>query len=286
MAEQKIDDPLFDYKTYRFGRSKQIFRGPQPSLRGDYFAFLGTSHTFGRFVDTPYPTLIGEELSTGSLNLGTDGAGPGFFLSDPEILRAANGALLTVVQAMSASNLSNRMYSVRPRRNGRLHEISDLLMGIYPEVDFDRFSFVNVMLRHLAGIDQNRFRLVINEMKNAWTGRMQTLLATIESPTILFWFSQRAPEDVEADSHKASAENYPHFVDRAMVDAVTKLAEGYVECVSSAGFPHDLTLDGRTVLFRPSGEPINENREFPSPDMHKQAAEVLSPEIERVLASD
>lgn len=283
MAELTIDDPLFDYKAYRFGRSKQVFRGPLPNLRQDYLAFLGASHTFGRFVDVPFPTILGDEMSTGTLNLGTEGAGPGFFLSDPEILRAANGASVCVVQAMSAAAISNRMFSVRPRRNGRLHEVSDLLMGVYPEVDFDRFSFVNVMLRHLASVDEDRFRLVVNEMKNAWTGRMQTLLATIETQTVLLWFSQRAPEDSEADSHKADAEKYPHFVDRAMIDAVRPIADAYVECTSTSGFPHDLTIDGRAVLFRPSGEPINENREYPSPDMHEQAATALKPEIERLL---
>jgi hypothetical protein len=283
MAEIQIDDPLFDYKIYRFGRRRQIFRGPQPDLRGDYVCFLGGQHTFGRFAEQPYPTLVGEDLVVGSLNLGTDGAGPGFFLSDPEILRAVNGSQACVIQAMSASAISNRMYSVRPRRNARLSGVSDLLTGLFPDVDFDKFSFVHGMLRHLARTDEDRFRLVLNEMKNAWIGRMQTLLNSAETKTVLFWFSQRSPDDGEADAPTSPADKYPHYVDRAMIDAVKGAADFYIECTTSVGLPHDLRVDGRTVLFRPSGEPIDSNRELPSPEMHQQAADALLPVLERIL---
>ena len=282
MSEHQIDDPLFDYKVYRFGRSRQIFRGPQPDLRGRYLAFIGGSNTFGRYNDTPYPDLIGERTGQTILNLGTDGAGPGFFLGDPEVLRTAMDAELTVVQVMCASSTANRMFAVRPRRNLRLHTISDLLAGIYPEVDFSRFSFTKGMLKHLHALDASRFKLVANEMKNAWIGRMQTLLSTIETKTLLFYMSERDPDDVSPPSGDITDMKYPQFVDRAMLDAVKPAADAYVECITSAGMPQDLRVDGHAVLFRPSGEPINENSEFASPEMHTAAAEALMPEIERL----
>ena len=282
MAEQTIDDPLFDYKLYRFGRSRQVFRGPQPDLRGKYVSSLGGSNTFGRFTDQPYPQMLGERLGVTALNLGTEGAGPGFFLSDPEILRTASDSSLCIVQAMCASTLSNRMFSVRPRRNSRLHAVSDLLIGIFPEVDFSRFSYVNALLRHLQSIDENRFKLVVNEMKNAWIGRTQTLLSSLETKTILFWFSQRAPEDPEQEI--GAPENYPQFVDRAMIDAVRSAADGYVECITSKGLPQDLTIDGKTVLYRPSGEPVDQNHEFPSPEMHTSAADALTDIVRQHLS--
>lgn len=283
MAEHQIDDPLFDYKIYRFGRTRQIFRGPQPDLRGRYLGFIGGSSTFGRYSETPYPDLIGQETGQTVLNLGTDGAGPGFFLGDPEVLRTAMDAELTVVQVMCATATSNRMFAVRPRRNLRLHTISDLLAGIYPEVDFSRFSFTKGMLKHLYGLDQTRFKLVANEMKNAWIGRMQTLLSTIETKTLLFYMSERDPDNMTTPSGDITDMKYPQFVDRAMLDAVKPAADGYVECISSAGMPQDLRVDGHPVLFRPSGEPISENFEFASPEMHKQAAKALLPEIERLV---
>ena len=141
-------------------------------MRGRYLAFIGGSSTFGRYTDTPYPDLIGQQTGQTVLNLGTDGAGPGFFLGDPEVLRTAMDADLTVVQVMCASATANRMFAVRPRRNLRLHTISDLLAGIYPEVDFSRFSFTKAMLKQLHALDETRFKLIANEMKNAWIGRM------------------------------------------------------------------------------------------------------------------
>jgi len=275
------DDPLFDYKLYRYGRSRQVFRGPVPDLRGGYVAFLGGSGTFGRFTDCPYPDLLGTALGRAALNLGTEGAGPGFFLADPEVARAASDSAVCVVQAMCASAISNRMFTIRPRRNSRLHAVSDLLAGIFPEVDFTRFAYVPAMLKHLHAVDDHRFRLVANEMRNAWIGRTQTLLATLEARTILFWFSQRVPEEGSMDF--ADHANYPQFVDRAMLDAVRTAADGYAECISIAGLPQDLTIEGETVLYRPSGDPIDENREFPSPEMHAAAAEALRPEILRLL---
>ena len=282
MAEHQIDDPLFDYKIYRFGRTPQVFRGPQPDLRDHYIAFIGGSNTFGRYNDSPYADQIGDRIGRTVLNLGTDGAGPGFFLGDPEVLRSAMDADLTIVTVMCAPATSNRMFAVRPRRNLRLHTISDLLAGIYPEVDFSRFSFTKGMLKHLHALDESRFKLVVNEMKNAWIGRMQTLLSTIETKTLLFYLSERDPDDISTPSGDITDMKYPQFVDRAMLDAVKPAADGYVECVTSAGMPQDLRVDGHAVLFRPTGEPINENTEFASPEMHAAATEALMPEIQRL----
>lgn len=281
MAEQQVDDPLFDYKLYRYGRSRQVFRGPQPDLRGGYLCFLGGSNTFGRFTDMPYSHEVGDRMRLTPLNLGTEGAGPGFFLSDPEVLRAASDAKVCVIQVMCASALSNRMFSVRPRRNTRIHAVSDLLVGIYPEVDFSRFSFVHAMLKYLRNLDENRFKLISNEMKNAWIGRTQTLLSAIETKTVLFWFSQRSPDD--PNGNLGGAADYPHFVDRSMIDSVVPSADSYVECVTTQGLPQSLMIDGKTVLYRPSGEPLNENRDLPSPEMHTAAAEVLIPSIQQLV---
>lgn len=283
MVDQRVDDTLFDYKLYRFGQMQQVFRGPVPDLGGRYVAFLGGSGTFGRYSEEPYADLVGQSLGLRYANFGAEGAGPTFFLSDPEVMSVASDARLAIVQVMPASALSNRMFSVRPRRNGRLHAASELLSGIYPEIDFSRFSHVRGMLRHLARIEDNRFRLVVNEMRNAWIARTHMLLANIQTRTLLFWFSQRAPEDQGDDP--TDTWHDPNFVDRAMIDSVTAEADGYVECVTSDGMPQDLTIDGEPVLFRPTGAPINENRDYPSPQMHAVAAAALTPAIEKILRS-
>ncbi|MEM7424271.1 MAG: DUF6473 family protein [Pseudomonadota bacterium] len=266
MADIQIDNPLFDYNVYRFGRSRQLFRGPQPDLRGRYLAFLGGSSTFGRYVDAPFPSLVGEDSGVNVANLGADGAGPGFFMNDPEVMNVASDASLTIVQVMCTAANSNRRFLVRPRRNIRLQAVSVLLTGIYPEVDFGAFAYTKAMLKFLHNQDRARFRLVVNEMRNAWIGRMQSLLSSIETKTLLFWFSERDPDDHTTDSDDPTDMKYPLFVDQAMIDAIMPAADGFVSCVTRSGLPHDLRVDGKTVLYRPSGAPINENVEYPSPD--------------------
>ncbi len=56
---------------YRFGRSKQVFRGPKPDLRNPYLTFIGGSEPFGKFVLEPYPKLVEKRIGQTCVNLGT-----------------------------------------------------------------------------------------------------------------------------------------------------------------------------------------------------------------------
>lgn len=283
MAAFGSDSPLFDYQVYRFGEKQQLYRGPVPDLRGRYIAYLGATATFGRFVERPFAQVVAEETGLAALNLGADGAGPGFFLQDADVLQLVEGAALCVLEVMGADAISNRMYSVRPRRNARLHTVSDLLRGIYPELDLDDIGQVSRLLAVLSQVDEQRFRLVENEIKNAWIGRTLTLIGTLTVPVILLWLSERQPGEAVMDEAEPHFLKAPHFVDAAMVEAATTAADGYAECVSAEGLPQDLTRSGEPVLFRASGQPILANLRYPSPEMHARAAERLVPEVERLL---
>lgn len=278
------DAAVFDYRTFRLGRGRQHFRGPKPDLQRPYVAVLGSGPSFGRFVAEPYPLLLQRALQLPVLNLGADQAGPGFFLQDPDLMRVASRAKVCIVQAMSARALSNRLYTVRPRRNMRLHAVSPLLRGLYPEVDFDGFAMVRPLLAALMDRDGDRLAIVETELRNAWVGRMQTLLAAIEAPTVLFWFSERAPDDLRPMDSEAGLMKYPHYVDRAMLDAVRSGAADTLECVTGAGLPQDLTEAGEPRLFTPTGRPILRNDTLPSPEMHAAAAAALAPAVSALLS--
>ena len=98
---------------------------------------------------------------------------------------------------------------------------------------------------------------------------------------LLFWLSQRAPHEEGDDI--TDFWHYPNFVNRSMIDSVKADVEGYVECVSSDGMPQDLRVDGEPVLFRTNGEPIEHNKNFPSPEIHHQAAAALVPRVRQML---
>ena len=44
-----------------------------------------------------------------------------------------------------------------------------------------------------------------------------------------------------------------------------------------------LLIDGGPVLRTPKGDPVKENRYYPSPEMHEEAARRLAPEIRKLL---
>ncbi|MBY8977577.1 hypothetical protein KHP62_17315 [Rhodobacteraceae bacterium NNCM2] len=282
MSLFKTDDPLFDYDPYSFGRTRSQFRGPMPDLRAPYLVCLGSTHTFGRFVSEPYPSQIEGAFGRPVVNFGTEGAGPGMFLADADILHVANAADICIIEVMSARAISNRMYTVRPRRNERLMKVSDLLLGLYPEVDFGEFSGVKGMLKRLEEVDPNRFRLVHNEIRNAWIGRMQRLMNEIDRPKILLWFADHAPPERDEVQITHGGGRHPAFVDGAMIDAVEGNRDAYVECASNIGLPQDLTRDGQPVLFQPTGRAIARNTKLPSPQMHDRAAEALIDAINRL----
>ena len=176
-----------DVELYRFGRSKQIFRGPKPDLGSPYITFIGGSEPFGKFVLEPYPKLVENRIGRTCVNLGTPGAGPGFFLKDPVILEACSRSTKCFIQVMDVAPLSNRMYEVYPRRNMRLRSVSAVLRSLYPQVDFSAFRYVSAMIRNLKEVDSSAYKVVLAEQRSAWLARMLELLQDIETAKTLLW---------------------------------------------------------------------------------------------------
>lgn len=267
------------YDTYRFGRSRQIFRGPKPDLTQPYIACIGGSETYGKFVEQPFPALLQTSMGSTVANWGTPDAGPAFFLKDPVMLEACSNARLCVIQVMPALNMSNRLYSVFHRRNCRLKESSDMLQLLYPTVDFTRYSYVFNMLSQLQATDEEKFTLVENELRLAWIARMKELLEAIEVPKILLWISQRSPDDKSGRLSPRSPGTNPALVDRQMLDAITPLADGIVEYVATQDEAQG--RDGDRVF---TDEQEVAARRHPSATMHTVAADALQEMIGKVLA--
>ena len=181
---------------YRFGRSKQVFRGPRPDLGGPYLTFIGGSESFGKFVLEPFPKLVENRIGKTCVNLGTPGAGPGFFLKDPVVLETCSRSSRCIIQVMDVAPLSNRMYEVYPRRNMRLRCVSGVLRSLYPQVDFSAFRYVSAMVRKLKDVDLEAYKVVLAEQRSAWLARMLELLQDIETDKTLLWIQQEGGDDL------------------------------------------------------------------------------------------
>ncbi|SPF77720.1 DUF6473 family protein [Pseudoprimorskyibacter insulae] len=208
-----------EYYPCRYGRSRVSFRGPRKDPTGDYVAFLGGTETFGRFIPKPFPALIERRISVPCLNLGCVQAGLDVYLNDPEVMLRLDGARVVVIQAMAAQNMSNRFYSVHPRRNDRFVRASPTLMNLFPELDFTEFHFTRHLLGRLEKTCPDRFITVVEELQQAWVARMKSLCTTLRGRVVLLWFASAPPPDGVVPAAAA----VPPYVTHAMLDQVAPL---------------------------------------------------------------
>jgi hypothetical protein len=265
-----------DYLPCRYGTSKLLFRGPKRDLSEPYVAFIGTTETYGKFIDAPFPNLVEEELGISCVNFGQCTAGVDAFAADSFVIKASSDAEITVIQIMGAQNMTNRFYSVHPRRNDRFLSAASILQTIYREVDFAEFNFNRHMLSHLMALSPVRFATVRQELQDAWLARMQFLLSQIKGKTILLWMSAQAPcrwdEDCTGDLG-----GEPLFITREMVDKIIPNATAYVEVVASSRARAE-GVDG--MVFSEMDGPAA--AEMLGPIAHREVAEALVIAIEQI----
>ena len=248
-------------------------RGPRPASleRGGYFVCLGGAQTFGRFCLRPFPTLLQERLAMPVLNISYGGAGPSFFSRNHDrLFDWLNGARFVVLQVMSGRSESNSLFE--SSGVGHYRRRSD-----GGEIGSDA-AFSELLARAPRPLLE---RLVAETRRN-WIASYQALLARIDVPTILFWFSTRRPD--YRQSH-ASLQGlfgaFPQLVDGAMLRPLRARCGWYVSCVSRRGLPQPLT-DRRTgeavTISDPwTSAPWTRNWYYPSPQMHALAARALEP---------
>lgn len=217
----------------RYGNSRLLVRGPHRTLDEPYVAFLGSSDTFGKFVQQPFPELTETAIGSVCVNLGSVNAGVDAFVNDAEILRMGAAASVAVVQVMGAQNLSNRFYQVHPRRNDRFLRASTALRMIYREVDFTEFHFNRHMLTTLYALSRDRFAVVQAELESAWLARMRLLLRQLGPKTVLLWLRHPGSDGAAAGEPLGAI---PLMVTRAMLEQLAPECGGVVEMpVTPAG---------------------------------------------------
>lgn len=182
-----------DYEICEYEGSRLKFRGPKYDLSEPYVAFLGTTETFGKFVERPFPERVAQHLSANPVNLGLINGGTEAYLSDPEVLKIAKQASLRVVQVIGALNQTNHYFKVHPRRNDRFVGAQESLKRLFPEVDFTEFHFTKAMLRALRHCSDQRYQMLCDELQKIWLVRMTVLLRELGDRTLLVWLAASPP---------------------------------------------------------------------------------------------
>lgn len=261
-----------DYLPCRYGTSKILFRGPRRDLTKPYVACLGGTETYGKFVEAPFVNRLEMALKVPCINFGCPNAGVDVFLNEPVMLEVAKKSQVTVLQVPSAQNMSNRLYTVHPRRNDRFVSATKMMHAIFPDVDFAGFHFNKHLLRHLREKSQDRYALVEQELHDAWIARVNTLLTKIPGKTVLLWVSERAPGDIDHFDFE------PMHVTSTMIEAVSPNATAYVEVV----LPEDARsgqLDG--MVFSQMEAPAAQ--EIIGVRAHAFIAEALQPTLKELI---
>jgi hypothetical protein len=222
-------------------------------LEGRHIAFVGGTATFGRSVAEPFPALVEALLAEPCVNLGQINASAEVALHDPAIGWICQQARAVVLEVTGAANLSNRLYTVHPRRNDRFVKAASTLRAIYPEVDFSEICFTRHLLLQLMTANPDRFAIVQEELRMAWTARMRRLLDQLGPRVLLLWIE---PPETEA----GPLGHDPLFVTREMVDGL-----------------RSQVLDVVSVPAVQAGDPLGERR-------HAAAAAALVPPLREVLA--
>ena len=206
-----------DYAPCRYGDSRLLFRGPFRAPARDYCVALGGTETFGRDVAEPWPTLLEHSLGRMVINLGLPNAGADVYLRDPSAACIAANATTAFLQLPGAINLSNRFYSVHPRRNDRVLRIMPELRTLYPGLDFIEFNFTNHLVLRLREVDPQRFATLREELRRCWIARMGELLARLPARTMLVWLA----ETPVPDQGILGGALTPALVDQAMISAIS-----------------------------------------------------------------
>lgn len=264
-----------DYFPCHYGSSRILFRGPRRDTNRAYVAVLGGTEAYGKFVPDPFPDLLERDLGLAVANLGCMNAGPDVFLHEPALTEVATQACATIVQITGAQNLSNRYYTVHPRRNDRFLAASPGLKALYPQVDFTEFSFTRHLLMALHSASPDRFEVVAEELRTAWLARMTTLLTRLRAPVALLWMAETAPP---APTRRANIGAGPALVDTDMISALRSLAAAYAEVVFS---PQARAQGVAGMSFAPLEAPAA--AQVPGPLAHREVANRLLPLIEDLI---
>ena len=274
---QASDRHVIDYEQFML--DGLAFRGPCPVRleAEDKLTFIGAAQTFGRFTRTPFPTIVGSLCSMDVLNLGYAGAGPSLFLAHPALLDTASKSRAVIIQVMSGRSCSNSAFEALDGRN-RLRRRSDGQVM----TDGPAYRWA------LETLGRDTCLQLVRESQARWLEEMIRLADSIATRKILFWFATRETAfEPEPRTFKTLMGEFPHLISTEMIAELTPMFDAVVKCVSTRGLPQPLhdRMTGKPAEVTFVGTARTENRYYPSPAMHLDAAMALAPHIVPALGA-
>ncbi len=263
-----------DYSLCHYEGSRLLFRGPARRLDRPFVAVLGATESYGKFVERPFSDLIEGRLGLSVVNLSCVNAGIDVFLNEPAATQIAARAEVAVVQIMGAQNISNRFYTVHPRRNDRFLGPTPHLQSVYRSVDFTEFSFTRHMLTVLQSASREKFAMISAELREAWLSRMRQLASRLPKRRILLWMADAPPPPRPTLNLKSE----PLLVDSEMISAIRPLFTSYVEVMPSP----EARAEGSAGKICSEMEHLAA-RSLPGQTFHRDVADKLGEVLEQMM---
>lgn len=289
---QQRDQEIVDYQLWKFStpQSDFLLRGsrPQKLKQGQYIAHLGAAFTFGRFVSHPYPFLLSEALNLEALNLGFAGIGPSFF-NDPQhsgLMDWVNRSKLATILVFSGrSQATSRFPTTRYSQEQYILENGKVVPA--------DFAYQQVLNQE----SPETLALLIQEARSRYLEEFSRLLDQITVPKILVWLSKRKPDYQESSQSLFKLfSNFPHLVNRGMIDQLSAQCDASVEYSGTDGLPQPLIsrwTGEATSIIRPrdylqgkiqlANSTLTHNGYYPSPEMHQAVTQLLIPKCQAFL---
>jgi Domain of unknown function (DUF6473)/Sulfotransferase family len=283
---QLDDQKIIDYELWEVPGLPMPIRGPAFELNpGEYVAAIGAAQTFGRFTELPYCEDLAKRTGANFLNLGFSGAGPTFFTDRSVLMDLINKSRFTVIQVMSGRSVSNSSFAVQENQGivvprwGRTNQTPTFAENAYAEY-----------LEKMSKADAIQLR---TEIRLTYIDKMRELIRAIHVPKVLLYWSTRSPEYGDGlNSVHDYWGGFPHFVNQAVVDELSSEVDYCVEAITDEGLPQPL-------VYKDTGEPYemwsadkfpnvprrDANFYYPSPQMHKKAADLLLPVVTKLASS-
>ena len=283
---QRRDAEVIDYQLWKLWTPQAgfVLRGPRPpKLKpGTYSTALGAAYTFGRFAPHPYPQLLGDALNLPALNLGFSGIGPVFYNypHNRALISAINRSKFVTISVFSGRSQGNSLFRTEPYSQVQYV----LANGRVVPADF---AYQQLLER----ADRQTAVKLVAETRRLYVKEFIQLLKKITVPKVLLWFSKRSPDYKESYENIFKLfSNFPHLVNRPMIEALRPHCDAYVEHVDAAGLPQPLInrhTQQPAAIVRPrayqqgkvqlKSSTMTQNIYYPSPEMHRNVAEKLIP---------
>lgn len=282
---QTSDAEIVDYHIWKLWTTKGglAMRGPQPTnlKAGEYCTSIGAAYTFGRFAARPYPELLGKVLNISSLNLGFSGVGPSFFN------QSRNQALIELINRSKFVTIS--LFSGRSQSNSRFTTTEDSQEQYIS--DSGKLVPADYAYQQLLdSSDPETVMALVQETRSRYLDEFIQLLEKITVPKVLLWFSKRSPDYVaSSDTLFKLFGNFPHMVNREMVEALRAHCDDYVEHIDTTGLPQPLvsrqtqqpvsierSRDYQAGKIQLKRSQLTHNNYYPSPEMHIGVTQALA----------